>query len=567
MLKSAKEYIHPGLVAKHLLYYDFAGLPVFLVNMPVREEAQPNNPPLGPALLAARLHAQNANVQIIDLNGYRIVDKESKMRNLPNGRFLSEAEAANLLEQYCIKHGEPALIGMSGLITTLDWQSKFAAIARKLCSDAIIISGGGLATEFRENLLLWIPELDGICHSEGDDAILKIAYDAKLIRDKGVFNAMSMGRLATYLLRVENGRPKFAYDGGRPKDLDNLPFAAIDSLPCNVLSRYISTPVWGNNAKNSSAAPFVSNRSLSIISSRGCPFSCKFCYRKSQGERNYGVRSAENIATEMERLWKVYDLDFVGIVDDNFMVNADRIKNFADIMEFKGIAWGTHGRLDEAAELRPGGKINDVLRVEEMARAGCKYIGFGAESASPRVLKSMGKGGLILRNGTKNIAGYDFPVTMMEGIKRTFRAGIHANCTWIMGFPGETLQDLKQSVAFMQWQENLYTGAELPGTKAFQRAYNSVNRNMFCATAYPGTEMFKMPVVQDKLHRAFNISFDHHGNYVADENMRYYVRQLDDAGKVIEENELLNYSEMDNNTFLQAREYIENNRIHKILDM
>ena len=77
-----------------------------------------------------------------------------------------------------------------------------------------------------------------------------------------------------------------------------------------------------------------------------------------------------------------------------------------------------------------------------MYNAGYRYIGFGAESASPRMLELMGKGGSMLRHGVEEVFGFDVPITMMVGIKNTIEAGIHANCTWIMGYPGETLDDL-----------------------------------------------------------------------------------------------------------------------------
>src|SRR3989344_6506837 len=98
-----------------------------------------------------------------------------------------------------------------------------------------------------------------------------------------------------------------------------------------------------------------------------------------------------------------------------------------------------------------------------MAAAGCVYIGFGAESASARVLERMNKGGFILRpRGAKSDLltpwnGFNFPTTMVEGYTRCRRVGIHGNCTWIMGYPGEELADLKTSVAFMLWQKELVT--------------------------------------------------------------------------------------------------------------
>ena len=140
-------------------------------------------------------------------------------RNLPNGRVLTIDETESLLAEHFDRHGDQDLIGLSGLITTLQWQADVANLTRRLQPQTLLISGGGLATEFRDILFHWIPELDGIAHSEGDDVILKMAYDAKMIRNLGVEKATRSGKLGPYFIEIVNGRPRFYYDGGRQKDL------------------------------------------------------------------------------------------------------------------------------------------------------------------------------------------------------------------------------------------------------------------------------------------------------------------------------------------------------------
>ncbi len=444
------KYVNPSSVVDDIDKTILSGTKVTLINLPIREQALPNNPPLGLALLASQLQRYGVDVIIIDLNSYRIHDPDSKRRQLPNGRVLNDNEAFKLLAENFSKYGDQDLIGLSGLITTLDWQAKIAKFIRKLQPNALLVSGGGLATEFRGILFKWIPELDGIAHSEGDDIIVKIAYDAKVIHEYGIKSAHNSGKLDPYYIGLAKGRPRFFYDGGRPKDLDNIPFPAWDLLNLDVydqpvLEKYIETPVWGMDANNSSAANFSMKRSLSMISSRGCPFACEFCFRGAQGERNYGVRSAQNIIDEMVYDYKNYNVDFIGIVDDNFMVQPKRINDLAikikPVLSDLNIRWGTHGRLDEAADLRPGKNnsfvTNKIKRVDQMADAGCVYIGFGAESASHNVLEAMGKGGFILSNGLVDLNGFSFPRTMIEGIKNSKIANIHANCTWIGQLPGE----------------------------------------------------------------------------------------------------------------------------------
>lgn len=563
--------------------HELKGVKVTLINMPIREQARPNNPPVGPALLASRLREYGAIPNIIDLNVYRIQDDVAKARGLDLGRVLNPTETRGLLERSLAKFGSQDVIGMSGLITTLSWQIEVAKMVRDLAPDALLVSGGGLATQFRTTLFDWIPELDAVSHSEGDDIILKIAQDAKNIKSMGTDRAYKAGKLDPYLYDIRGGRARFFYEGNRTANLDEIPLPAYDLLEQDVdgfpiLEAYLNTPVWGGSAKNSSATSFEMKRSISTISSRGCPFACKFCFRGAQGERNYGVRSANDIAAEFRHYRECYNVDFIGLLDDNFMVSPKRITELADILEPEArngnLRWGAHGRLDEAADLRPdrkGGYVSaSIKRVDEMARAGCIYIGFGAESASEKTLNDMGKGGFILANGVRKVGDFQFPVTMIEGVRNTLSAGIHGNCTWIMGYPGETLYDLKTSIAFIKWQEEEVSHQLTPGTPDHQAALDSINKAIFTATAYPGTEMFKHPRVKEQLSAVFGLTFDPATSLpVADERYKKYVLELNDANKLLcaENGQPLNYSAMPDDQFVEIRDMLDSGKIFDVLEL
>ena len=264
---------HPGDLVREMAYDELKGVHVLFVNMPLRETAKPNTPPEGPGLLAARLRQYGAEPTIVDLNAYRIKDLAAAA--LPNGRHLTLKEARELLEAHFRKHGQPDVIAFSGMITTLRWQEHVAKICRSIAPDAFLMTGGGLATEIRTGLFKWIPELDAVAHSEGDDTMLVCARDVKLMKELGVKNALQSPRMSHYVMGLSpDGRPRFFYEGDRPKDLDILPFAAWDLLEEDVfgnpvLEWYITTPVWGTAANNSSATPFTMERSLTAVSSRG----------------------------------------------------------------------------------------------------------------------------------------------------------------------------------------------------------------------------------------------------------------------------------------------------------
>lgn len=575
-----RSYFKPSDVLDGINKKDLRGTKVMLINMPIREQAKANNAPLGLALLAGRLLNYDVDVKIIDLNSYRVKDEEATKKGLENGRVLNEIEIETVIRDYIEYYGDQDLVAMSGLITTLTWQKKISEIIRKLQPATMIASGGGLATEFRTVLFDWIPELNAVAHSEGDDVIIKMALDARILRKRSHNN---LKKLQPYYLGEINNKNRFLYDGGRPSSLDNLPLPAWHLLESDIYSNkimeeYIKTPIWGLDANNSSATSFKMERSLNSVSSRGCPFACRFCFRGAQGERNYGIRSAKNIAHELEEFAPKYNIDFMGFVDDNFAVSRKRIfelySPMKSVLEEHNIKWGTHARLDEAADISKvvNGRVlfNNPLRVEEMAKAGCVYIGFGAESASVKVLTEMGKGGFILRDGVRKINGCKLPVSMMEGIKNSHYSGVHANCTWIMGYPGEGLDELKASVSFIKWQEELVTSGMMAGSEDYKNAIDSVNKNIFIATAYPGTEMFKNQKVKEVLTKRFSLSFNSKtGEVVPDENLRKYAEKLNDASDVLyDENEVpLYYGDMSEEQFEEVRTHIDSKNIFKILDM
>tara|TARA_R110000824_G_scaffold174752_3_gene352893 strand:- start:1011 stop:2642 length:1632 start_codon:yes stop_codon:yes gene_type:complete len=541
---------------------------ITFVNMPLRESALPNTPPEGPLILASILKNSGFEVHLLDLNSYRITDELSKKKGLSNGRHLTYRETEDLIYKHLSNVGDQDIFAFSGKITTLRWQEEVAKIVKKLQPDCFLVTGNGLATEIKTGLFNWIPELDAIARSEGDTIILDIANDAQLIKENGIKSAINSSKIRANSTIEINGKYKFIYEGGRPKNLDDIPYGALELLESdpyghNILEDYIKVPVWGIAANNSSATPFTMKRSLTTVSSRGCPYSCAFCYRGAQGERNYGMRSPEHIAKQIRGYVDKYSLDFVGFPDDNFAVDKRRIRRFPEVFEEYGISdirWGTHTRMDEADQ-----------RVFDMSRSGCVYIGFGAESASPHTLTEMNKGGFILRNGvtpTKiNGKMYEFPTTMVNAVRNCAEANVHANCTWIMAYPGEELKHLKTSIAFILWQQQFWTNGLTPGTSRYEANLAGVNQKMFTATAYPGTEMWR--VVKPKLTKHFGITYDKFGQPTCDNNFHKYVLELDDATKVLNDKNgnPVNFGEMPLDTFLQAREYVDAGNIEKVLEM
>src|SRR3989344_2893872 len=565
-------HTHPADIIANITRREIADAKVLFINMPLRESARPNTTPEGPLLLVTRLRKEfGVNATIIDLNAYRIKDETAKKRGLVHGRHLSGEESFGLIRRHIARHGEPELVALSGKITTLRWQEEVVKMVRNILPDVFIVSGGGLATELKMGMFFYIPELDAAAHSEGDDIIVKIVHDAKIIKQQGWRSAVASDKLEPYYIGKVWDRHRFVYAGDRPKDLDALPFVDLELLREDVdgnplLDWYLQVPAWSANANNSSAAPWQDKDVVpktTSVSSRGCPFGCKYCFRKTQGERNWGVRSAGHIMRELMEHIERYDIKFHGFPDDNFAVTLSRIKDLNNL-----VAWGTHTRLDEVAGLNATTKGT----AEIMAKAGCKYIGFGPESASAKVLEAIGKGGHTLTNGfTEVMVGgrkHSFPTSMIVGIQEAARVGIHGNCTWIVGSPTEKIKDVQESVRFIQWQMEYYSQF---GTKP-----EAVNSRMFTMTWYPGVTLINNNKVRAELSRVFGLSFQRvatnpnivEWDPVMDEKFHHYLRELDDATKVLEVGgEPLNFSDMSNDQFLKVRECIDNGRTLDILSL
>jgi hypothetical protein len=193
---------HPFELTKEFNSNSFNGMNITFINMPLRESAAPNVPPEGPAILAAICRLYGATPHILDLNAYRIKDEAAIAQGVPNGRYLTLKESEEMILQHLSNNGDQHVVAFSGMITTLKWQEEIAKIIRKHLPDTFMVSGNGLATEIRAGLFKWIPELDAIARSEGDDVILAILNDARQCREAGPQNAHKRGKLAAAALML-----------------------------------------------------------------------------------------------------------------------------------------------------------------------------------------------------------------------------------------------------------------------------------------------------------------------------------------------------------------------------
>jgi radical SAM superfamily enzyme YgiQ (UPF0313 family) len=427
---------------------------VVVINCPVRCAAPPTNIPLGIYCVGASIKRSfpDDTVVYVDLNLHR-----------PE---LLASQAADLLP-------EADLYLLSGLITTYRWQKTLCKLIRTKFPGKPIVSGGGLASNIGGELIGWIG-CDGIAIGEGEDIAPAIRAHAA----------------AGHVRRVYKSDPPV---------IDRLPEFPWDDV--QGIETYIGNPIWGGAAKNSSATPFEMKRSINIVASRGCPHACRFCSRQMLGGRKYRAKPGKDLAKDVLALVDKYNLDFVGLTDDNFVAHPRNAVEFAKAIGGR-VRWGCHSRFDE---------MDDPELIGQFAAGGCVYVGFGGESANVEILAAMNK---------KND-----PEQMVRVLGMCRLAGIHPNATWMWGWPGETREQVRETAQFML-------------------RYAPENKSLFAATAYPGTSLW------DEVEMLVLDQFGSVENYVA---------QLGDATKVV-----INLSGMSGEEFAEVRGHIERGELEQV---
>lgn len=221
------------------------------------------------------------------------------------------------------------------------------------------------------------------------------------------------------------------------EDLDSLPFPAFDFLP---LAKYRKN--FGQNE-------------FPIMTSRSCPFACSFCSSRLYSKRGWRHRGIDNLFKEMRQLHNKYQIDYLYIRDDNFIVNKDHAKNFLNglLKEKLTVPWidtsGFHvNSIDE--------ELLDLCRATQ-----CTQIVFAVESGSPRVLKELMNKNVDLEHA-KKMAVY------------CRKIGLSVQCYFVIGSPGETKEEIMKTIDFakeMQVDHCTFSIATpFPGTKYYEIA-------------------------------------------------------------------------------------------------
>lgn len=264
----------------------------------------------------------------------------------------------------------------------------------------IIIFGGPhcFKNELGEQILSNCPYVDVICYLEGEEVLPRLL---DIIEQNNKIESLTGIAFRKKEEVIETSDIELI------KDLNNLPFADFSDFN---LSEY-------------------TEQELPIATSRGCINRCLFC-SESRIWGKYRFRNSENIYAEIKQQLSQYPFIKSFFFNDSLLNgNVKMLDELCDLLIKNkiNISWGGQATIRE--------EMTKEL-ILKMKRAGFSHVSYGLESASPRILKMIGK---------------RFTPELAERvIRHTKKAGIRTDVNIIIGFPTENEEDVITTANFLK---------------------------------------------------------------------------------------------------------------------
>ncbi len=193
------------------------------------------------------------------------------------------------------------------------------------------------------------------------------------------------------------------------------------------------------------------SKMLYLYCAKGCPHNCAFCYNKDFHRCTYRKRPLDMVLDEIKYLVENYGMDGVYFADEMWGRNRTEMRQICDSLRSLNLkfVWGCQTRIGVFTE--------EDFRY--MYDSGCRWVFFGVESGSERILEKMNK---------------RIP---FDRIEETFsncrKAGVIAIASFIVGFPDETVEDVAKTVELIEKLEtpliNLNYFALVPGSDIYNK--------------------------------------------------------------------------------------------------
>jgi anaerobic magnesium-protoporphyrin IX monomethyl ester cyclase len=351
-------------------------------------------PPLGVTYVAAAFEAAGAEVRIFDYIVCRYTPEKLRAQ---------------------IDAFRPDVLCGSSVTLNFPGAAEIVCEAKRHRPSLITLMGGPHVSFSAERTLNDYAGIDLIVAGEGERTIAELMAEG--------LNPEKWGEIRGLVFR-RNGHIVVNEPQPFIDDLDSLPLPARHLLP---LSRYQAL-----------------GYPISIITSRGCPYSCIFCLGRRMVGKKIRLRNPSLVVDEIEEILS-YGIDRINVADDLFVSSRGKVKEVCDEIIRRGLrfGWSAFARVNTV----------DLETLKLMREAGCDSVSFGVETGNPEMLKRIRKG--ITRDQVRH------------AVSLCREAGIIAHTSFIVGLPGETCETLRETEEFAAGLGSLYGYhflAPFPGT-------------------------------------------------------------------------------------------------------
>jgi anaerobic magnesium-protoporphyrin IX monomethyl ester cyclase len=385
--------------------------------------------PLGLGYIASVLGRDGLDVELVDCpsEGY------DTLLDIGKDRFVYGLTADEIRER--IERFRPQAIGISCLFSTLEKRMMMIArIAKEVDPDIVVFVGGPHVSAFFKRVIK-DPAIDYCVIAEGEQSTVELV---RALNGKGELSSIEA------LCYRDGTNIVVQPRAGWISDLDTVPFPARNIVD---FERYFSIgKVQGVRLDGDGEM-----RLAQMTTSRGCPFQCTYCAKNVTSGTRYRTRSTKNVLDEIEHLVERYGVQRIAFQDDNFTADMVRAAEICDgIVERKlDITWEAHNGL--------GVNYLSPELLEKMKASGCVSFTIAVESANDATLARVQK---------PNYIQYAPPI-----VKKAKELGIEVRGFFMIGFPGESIDEVWATVAYAR-QLNLAVTAfalvtPLPGTKLY----------------------------------------------------------------------------------------------------
>jgi radical SAM superfamily enzyme YgiQ (UPF0313 family) len=314
--------------------------------------------PVGIAYLASAL--RRAGHEVFGLN----------LNNIPG--YASAREMVRDRLSRALNDNQPQLVGVGGLCTDYAFLKDAIKIVRTVVPDVPIVSGGGIVTNDAAFVLKTLRP-DFCIIGEAEEILVELVK--KLSGGKQDYEQIPN------LGYWRQGEPVFTREDFQYPDINSRAFPDYEPFGIHdLLDNY------GLAARCLYRYTRPNPRPMTLVTARSCPFKCTFCVHH-KGPK-YRARSTENVIREIGEMYDRYRFNILAIVDELFAAKKEELRGFCTALiegqrvhewDFDWI-FQTHASASLEKE--------DLKMAKD---SGCYFIGYGLESASPRVLSSMKK--------------------------------------------------------------------------------------------------------------------------------------------------------------------------------